>query len=269
MCSSGKNLLSIVVNALNSLLALLPRGESMGSEKRKKRTDLAKHKKGGYKRPRSDAPVLPAAVSTTLPSRMAVQGMSPDAQDTFVTGVGKFREKKLRLIDVGTAALSTQRQLDDKVGGLSTVTRLEDTVLADMARLRNAPVAREFVDLTAWRRLRSASDKARAGIDAACSNDGRPGDEVELDENSKDSLRHDSALSFKQMHLQTMTGQFADDLANLHEVEQMDGKRVQNLLRCLEEGANLFAGVFPSEYCNAHVDMASKAWFGRSRIELV
>jgi Ribosome-assembly protein 3 len=218
----------------------------MGIEKKKKGITEAPDKKGN-KRPRSDAVPLPAAVSVVLPSQSAVQCMSADEQDAFVTRAAELCESSIRLIDAGMSSLTARRANNDGNAAATTASRLEDTVLADMARLRDAPVAREFTDSTIWRRLRGLSDKAVAAVDAACA-DAVGGDAGGKTGGGADSVsRENGAASFKQMHLQTMTGQFADELAKLHEVEKMDGQRVQYLLRCLEEGANLFAGIVPTD----------------------
>lgn len=222
----------------------------MASEKKRKRSSGEKEskKKKKEKRPRAETPCFPAAACAELPPRAAVQSLPVEFQDSFVSKAAALCEKSLRLMDVGTAALGTRQQKGDAGDApTSTVTWLEDTVLADMVRLRGAPVAREFVDCTLWRRLRSASDKARASVDAACKADGRREATGDAEVEAEGGPRNGSSLSFKQMHMQSMTDRFADDLTKLHEIEQMDGKRVQYLLRCLEEGANLFADLAPTK----------------------
>lgn len=227
------------------------RGSAMATEKKRKRNGgekEGKKKKKKEKRPRADIPFFPAAASAELPPRAALQSLPAEFQDAFVSKAAALCEKSLHLIGAGTAALGTRQPSDDPgAGPSSTATWLEDTVLADMARLRSVPVARAFVDCTLWRRLRSASDRVRASVDAACEADGKGEPTYQAEVEGEGGSRKGSSLSFKQMHMQSITSHFADDLAKLHEVEQMDGKRVQYLLRCLEEGANLFADVAPTK----------------------
>jgi hypothetical protein len=205
---------------------------------------MATDKKAPSKLARAESPPLPAAVSALLPDPEVVQQLPPAVQDAFTSKVADFCERTIRAIDGGVAALAPPSRAVDDGGAAGKARAVEDAVLADMARLRGVPLAREFVDMTLWRRLRNANNRVVATVEAACDAAG-PGSAAAIagGSASEGTRMQGRGLSFRQVHMETLTERFADDLSKLHEGEKMTGERVQFLLRCLEEGADLFAGL--------------------------
>lgn len=229
-----------------------------GSEKKRKRTagSSSKEKKKS-KRARSvtpeppPAPLLPAAVTTELPSKDSVQNISPAAQDAFITTTGGFCERAVRCVHSGVRSLAPGDAVpvvDGAGSGVQKAAAVEDIVLADMARLRSVPLARQFTDITLWRRLRSANNRVISAVEGACDavdggakNGGKGAGTKEQEARAPGEA---GRVSFRKARMESLTERFAGELGKLHESEKMGSERVKFLLRCLEEGADIFAGLF-------------------------
>lgn len=200
--------------------------------KKRKRSDATNQSESAKSDACREGLLFPAAACAPLPQPDVVRKADAATQDIFVNKAAALCERIVVSMDSGIATLSpAPGPVGDERG---TSAGIEDTILADMARLRGVPVAREYVDISLWRWMRSANGRVLAAIDAACAIEGSTAAGPTLDGTVS------RPVSFKEMHLERMTNDFSRDLAKLHEVEEMDGKQVQFLLRCLEEGADLF-----------------------------
>jgi hypothetical protein len=185
------------------------------------------------------APILFDAI---LPSPLHVSRLREEAQAKFVKRLGMSCEKAIYCIDAGVGALIANRH---HATGSAKVSSVEDAILADMVRLREVPVAREFVDMTLWRRLRKANESAIAAVADACfGNSGEAAESAKVTStrsptSNKTAHAPRSFASYKQLHMRNITERYADDLELLRSSEVMDGERVQFLLQCLDAGAEL------------------------------
>lgn len=228
-----------------------------GSEKKRKRTSSGvTKKKKKSKRARSATPdppsasPVPVAVCSKLPSKEVIQKLPEVTQDAFLTATGGFCERAIRCVHSGVCSLapSDDTRVDGGGAGAQKAAAVEDIVLADMARLRGVPLAREYTDITLWRRLRNTNARVIAAVEGACEGVDETGRVSEtVTENEGQTGKASSGgggVSFRKARMQTLTERFADDLGKLHETEQMGSERVKFLLRCLEEGVDVFAGLF-------------------------
>jgi hypothetical protein len=185
------------------------------------------------------APILFDAI---LPSPLHVSRLREEAQAKFVKRLGMFCEKAIYCIDAGVGALIANRHHATPSAKVSSV---EDAILADMVRLREVPVAREFVDMTLWRRLRKANESAIAAVADSCfGSSGEAAESAKVTSmqrptSNKTAHAPRSFASYKQLHMRNITERYADDLELLRSSEVMDGERVQFLLQCLDAGAEL------------------------------
>jgi Ribosome-assembly protein 3 len=199
-------------------------------------------------------PCLRAMLGAVFPSPSEVCKLPTEVQEGFVERAAKLCEKAIYCIDAGVAQLSTSGRRESGTASAASgrIAAVEDAVLADMVRFREVPVAREFVGMTLWRRLRNANEQAVVSVREACA------EIIAHCENDASIKRSDtenvriprSFASFKQAHMRTMTENFAADLERLRSIEAMDGEKVQFLVRCLEAGADLAASLSTSDWSN-------------------
>jgi hypothetical protein len=205
-------------------------------------------------------PRLPAMLSVVFPSPSEVCKLPAEVQGGFVERTAKFCEKAIYCIDAGVAQVSTsgRRESDTASAASVRIAAVEDAVLADMVRFREVPVAREFVEMTLWRRLRNANEQAVASVKEACVEISAPCDDdasIECSDTEKNVRIPRSFASFKQVHMRTMTENYATDLERLRSIEAMDGEKVHFLVRCLEAGADLAASLSTSDWSNCIREM--------------
>jgi Ribosome-assembly protein 3 len=196
-------------------------------------------------------PCLRAMLGAVFPSPSEVCKLPTEVQEGFVERAAKLCEKAIYCIDAGVAQLSTsgRREIGAASGRIAAV---EDAVLADMVRFREVPVAREFVEMTLWRRLRNANEQAVVSVREACAEiSAQCENDATIKRSDTENVRIPrSFASFKQAHMRTMTENFAADLERLRSIEAMDGEKVQFLVRCLEAGADLAASLSTSDWSN-------------------
>lgn len=190
----------------------------------------------------------PAAVPLLTPAQVVT--LPEDAQTLFVSGVTDCCERILHLIDDTEAVCdawrgSRKEQRDVKDAALA----LEDAVIGDMVKLKRVPIAKQFLEMTLWRRLSRFTEAelvairaVRYGVGAAAGDaETAGGDRGASTVLHKVGDKDPAFVSFKEAHLKTITERYASDLDKMRESEKMDAGRVEFLLRTLESGANLFA----------------------------
>lgn len=212
---------------------------------------------------------FPGVSGCEFPLPDQVRSLEEEAQSRFVSRAAGMCEKAIHAIDACTAALNIEyaksapraverssaqpddilesvldeKEIPDSVS--RQIATVEDAVLADMVKLRNVPIAREYVEITLWRRMHSVNAKVIAEVDRLCTHS-KMSDEMrsEEPEGADGSFpRRAFTPSLKDLYMNNLTDKFAEDLEKLRVEEDMDGERVQFLLRCLEEGADIFATV--------------------------
>ena len=119
-----------------------------------------------------------------------------------------------------------------------------------MAKLKGVPIVRQFREMYLWRRVqRYTKDQvANAYLIARREKSLRNGNANRIEDSeeckSSPSLSMEQSLKFqsvKNAHMRFMTNEFATELDAIREKEQLDAEGVQFLIKCLEQGAELFA----------------------------
>ena len=187
-------------------------------------------KVGSIKKKRKTRPTgqltVPGCAAIDLPSRDCLEALDAESQDRVVDMLGRSNGRLVALI---SDCLEAHRKDSEKGDVPRHVASVEDTVLGDMARLRDQSGAREFVECTLWRRIRALNSKVFSSSG---------GDTEDPGVSSSEKLTFET---LSHAHLTTLTERFAKDLETLHEKESMDTDKVARLLKCLAEGADLFA----------------------------
>ncbi len=168
-------------------------------------------------------------------------------QSSCFDALGMSCERILRLID-DTESMATLWRENKKDGrdAEEASLALEDTLVADMARLKGVPVARQFTELSLWKRLKKFNEKELTYIESLCDGAERKSNQGGHNGNAKakegdSSKRTAEFVSFKAAHMKHLTSAYAQDLEKIREAESLDVAGVETLLRCLDEGAELFA----------------------------
>lgn len=195
-------------------------------------------------KPAANAPSaksFPLVSGLSLPMREDVKSMSGKDQHKFFTALGSSCEKLLRLIDEVETETSLWRDAaPDMRDSEEAAMALEDTLVADMARLKNAPIARQFTEMSLWKRLKKFNEKQLAHIATLQKLDGDD-DDAKKKEAPPDGERKREFVSFKQAHMKHMTSTYEKDLEEIRNAESLDVVGVETLLRCLDVSTDLYA----------------------------
>lgn len=177
-------------------------------------------------------PYFHGATCLRLPSGDFVRAQSIPEQHNYLKKVSAQSEKLISLIhDSLTAMKKTEDDVD-----------IEEQLASDMIRMKRVPLAKRYVEMTLWRRVRLFNEE---GLSAAQSV-GYGGGHIEDDVSSKmllHSARNSDArfVSYRDAYLKGVVERFQDDLEKIREREALDAGQVSSLLRSLEAGADLFS----------------------------
>lgn len=186
---------------------------------------------------------FPLVSKQSFPSKEDVKSMSGEDQHKFFKSLGSSCEKLLRLIDEVEMETSLWRDsAPEPRDAEEAAMALEDTLLSDMARLKNAPIARQFTELSLWKRVKKFNEKQLAHIESLYKLDGAGGSDggEKADAAAEDKKTRDF-VSFKQAHMSHMTSQYEKDLEAIRKAETLDVAGVETLLRLLDVSTDLYA----------------------------
>ncbi|PXF46307.1 hypothetical protein BWQ96_03963 [Gracilariopsis chorda] len=169
-----------------------------------------------------------------LPSGSVIQSMPPEAQHGYFESVTGVCEKLIQLID---ETVRTFSKTSEEVSA-------EEQLISDMVRLKNVPMARRYVDMTLWRRVKSYSrERLRTARDLGYGSGNRASrDSGALLVHSQGDIDPDF-LSYRDAYLKTVIHRYEDDLNKIRESERLDAEQATFLMRCLESGADLFGNL--------------------------
>lgn len=151
-----------------------------------------------------------AAACMNLPSRAEVLALDGAGQRACFKQLGDTTHRLVRLMGDVQSACSTSGMVFEHD---------EDAMVADMAKLRAVPMARQFVEHALWRRVKRFTDGEVDKINAGTKN-----------KNGAD--KEEFRSSFAQTH--------AEELDSIREREQLDEGGVHKLLKCVDEAAALY-----------------------------
>lgn len=125
-------------------------------------------------------------------------------------------------------------------------TAMEEALTNDLIRLKMVPLAKQYVEMTLWKRVERLT---REQLRAASKLGFGKGSAVKGTMSSQGSLLHRDDdpdaefVSYREAYMKTVVDRYRDDLEKMRLAEDMDVERVQFLLRCLDSGASLFANL--------------------------
>lgn len=197
----------------------------------------------------SAAKSFPLATAAKLPTPNELKSLSSEQQLGCFEQLGSTCERILRLMDDVQTTCGLWRERKKTVRDADEASAvLEDSIVADMAKLKGVPMARHFAEMTLWKRLKRFTDSEVAYIETL-----RTGEKTTLsapsndDESAKENgantepVQSEEFVSLKTAHLKHLTSEYADDLEKIRDAESLDVVGVQTLLKCLDESAALYA----------------------------
>lgn len=123
---------------------------------------------------------------------------------------------------------------------------IEEALTRDMARFRTFPVAKQYVSMTLWRRIRQMTRdhlhaSSKIGFGKGYAEPGMGEDQGLLLHREGDPDAE--FVSYKEAYMKDFVERHQQSLDTLREREQMDETRVRFLLRCLDAGSSLAANL--------------------------
>eukprot|EP00178_Gracilaria_changii_P015781 TRINITY_DN443_c0_g1_i1.p1 TRINITY_DN443_c0_g1~~TRINITY_DN443_c0_g1_i1.p1 ORF type:complete len:264 (+),score=56.99 TRINITY_DN443_c0_g1_i1:187-978(+) len=176
--------------------------------------------------------VLHGAASLKLAVGKQVRNMSQSDQNMYIQSVTEDCEKLIRILNETVQAFSKNEDALD----------VEEQLMSDMSRLKNIPIARRYVEMTLWRRVKLFS-RERLQIAEEL------GYGIGKRKKGEGFLLHRGGavdpnfVSYRDSYMKTVIERYQDDLEKIRERESLDAERVQFLLQCLQSGADLFANL--------------------------
>ncbi|KAI0559159.1 hypothetical protein FGB62_166g055 [Gracilaria domingensis] len=176
--------------------------------------------------------VFHGLTSLKLPLRKEVSSLPQEGQHKYIQGVTEVCEKLIQLLDETVLAFSKN---EDGLG-------VEEQLMSDMARLKNIPIARRYVEMTLWRRVKLFSRERLEAAEELGYGNGKK-------EKGDGFLLHPSGgvdpnfVSYRDAYLKTVIERYQDELDKIRVRESLDAERVESLLQCLQSGADLFANL--------------------------
>lgn len=174
----------------------------------------------------------------------ALRSLDSKTQVSMVGASADFCERIMYLIHdtVSTAKKWMNPNADDDA------VDLEESVVSDMVRLKKVPLAKQYVEMTLWRRVAELNrDHLLAASQLGFGKGFSKGD---LQPPTSQGLllhREDDPdakfVSYRQAYMKNVVEQYSESLEKMREEESMDAYRVQFLLRCLDAGASLFGNL--------------------------
>lgn len=183
-----------------------------------------------------------AAVPLLLPEQ--VKALDEESQGKVIRATAGLCERLMYLIHDTITTANRWTKSDTKDDG----TAMEESVVNDMMRLKKVPLAKQYVEMTLWRRIAQLNRDlllaaSRLGFgkgfaDNSARGHGKQGLLLHC-ENDPDA----EFVSYREAHMKTIVEQYSESLEKMREAESMDADRVQFLLRCLDSGASLFGNL--------------------------
>lgn len=199
----------------------------------------------------SGAKSFPLVNDANVPTRQELKSMASDQQLACFQQLGESCERILRLIDDTQTICGLWREKKKSARDTEDASAvLEDAIVADMAKLKGVPVARRYVEMMSWKRLKRFTDSELAYIEKLEIGEKhrtRPNGDVSAANNGVMESQSEEFVSAKKAHLKQLTSDYAEDLEKIRGAESLDVVGVQTLLKCLDETAQLYATVVTSK----------------------
>ncbi|CAN8070350.1 unnamed protein product [Agarophyton chilense] len=176
--------------------------------------------------------IFHGAASLKLPSGNNMRSMSQEDQHKCIEGVTESCEKLIQILDESVSVFSKN---EDGLG-------VEEQLMSDMARLRNIPIARRYVEMTLWRRIKLFSRQRLAVAEELGYGSGKKKKSDGFLIHSSDDV-DPTFVSYRNAYLKTVIERYQEDLDQIRERESLDAEQVHFLLQCLQSGADLFSNL--------------------------
>lgn len=172
--------------------------------------------------------------SLSLPPLADLEGMDAEAQHKYLKRVAKQCEKVITLID------DSLTKFERKEGALS----IEEQITTDMARLKKLPLAKQYREMTLWRRVRQfnegrLADAKRVGYGAGVVEVGNDNGLLLHQKGDKD----EKFVSYRDVYLKNVVDRYQNDLNKIREKEGLDEEQTTFLISCLEASADIYANL--------------------------
>lgn len=184
--------------------------------------------------PQASQALFHGLAALELPSGLKVQSMAKEEQHKYFESVTSLCENLIQLIDETARTFSTTAE----------EASAEEQLLSDMVRLKNVPLARRYVDMALWRRVKSYSrERIQIAADLGYGTGKRASKSSGLLLVHSPGDIDPNFLSYRDVYLKTFVKRYEDDLNKIRESESLDAEQATFLMRCLESGADLFGNL--------------------------
>lgn len=173
------------------------------------------------------------AAALPLLSSIEVKEMKTESQNSYINKVAEQSESLLRLVDEAMRVVSNTKE----------EVSIEEQLIADMMKLKNLPLARRYVEMTLWRRVKLFSQERVKIVEQLGYGSGeRKGEGEGILLHPAGDL-NPNFVSYRDAYLRTIMDRYQNDLEKIRESESLDVENTRFLLRCMESGADLFGNL--------------------------
>lgn len=184
---------------------------------------------------------LHGCAAIPLPSRAHVRALDDVERHKFIKTSASFCERLVYMMHNIIVSANQWMKVERKDDFIA----IEDALTNDMARLKKIPLARQYVEMTLWRRILQlnrdhlqAASKVGFGKGIARSEMPQQGLVLHLRDDPDAEF-----VSYKEAHMTNLVDRFHESLEKMRNIENMDSGQAQFLLRCLDAGSNLFGNL--------------------------
>lgn len=184
---------------------------------------------------------LHGCAAVPFPSREHVHALDDAERHKFIKTSASFCERLVHVMHKLIVSANQWMKIERKDDFIA----IEEALTNDMARLKKLPLARQYVEMTLWRRILQLNQDhlqaaSKIGFGKGLVHSGGPHQGLVL------HLRDDpdaAFVSYREAHMSNLVERFQDSLEKMRNIEKMDSGQAHFLLRCLDAGSNLFANL--------------------------
>lgn len=184
-------------------------------------------------------PFFHGLTALELPSSKVVQQMDSHQQHEHITSLGKDCEKIISLL------LDCLTSGNNQDGETENNTTTHEQMIADMARLKRVSLAKQYVEMTLWRRIKQSNRKHLAmleklGYGLGMNQQHSSGNIAPTNDGAQNDPE---LLSYKDKFLKGVLNNHSEELDKVREKESLDADDVAYMVTCLEAGSDLYANL--------------------------
>lgn len=176
-----------------------------------------------------------------FPSREHVYALGDAERHKFIKTSASFCGRLVQIMHKLIVSANQWMKVERK----DDFTAIEEALTSDMARLKKLPLARQYVEMTLWRRILQLNQDhlqaaSKIGFGKGLVHSGGLHQGLVL------HLRDDpdaEFVSYREAHMSNLVERFHESLEKMRNIEKMDSGQAHFLLRCLDAGSNLFGNL--------------------------